>query len=337
MHPNEPAGVGTEAPRSARPVAVAPLLAIVVGITVLRGPLAALFAGPVAGTWVTIMLSVTVQALPFLVLGVILSSAIVAFVPSERLGRLIPRRTGLAVPMASIAGVALPGCECGSVVVAGRLVTAGVPPGPAVAFLLAAPAVNPVVMVATAIAFPGQPKVVLARFVASLATAMVVGLVWSRMVGATAASSVSRPAPAIASKGEPWAQWIRFQRTLVEDVLHAGGFLVVGAMATATLRVAVRPDALGSLGSSRPAGVIALAVMAVLLCVCSEADAFVAASLTQFSMTARLAFMVVGPVVDVKLVALHVATFGPSFAVRFEPLVLCTAVAAAVVVGAWVA
>ncbi len=60
--------------------------------------------------------------------------------------------------------------------------------------------------------------------------------------------------------------------------------------------------------------------MAVALCVCSEADAFVAATFTQFSPTARLAFMVVGPVVDLKLIALQSGTFGGRFARRFAPL-----------------
>ena len=110
---------------------------------------------------------------------------------------------------------------------------------------------------------------------------------------------------------------------------------MIGSVATATMQVGLHPDALGSRAASGPLGVAVLAAMAVVLCVCSEADAFVAASLTQFSMTARLAFMVVGPVVDLKLVALHAATFGPRFVARFEPLVLSTAVCAAVVAGAW--
>jgi uncharacterized membrane protein YraQ (UPF0718 family) len=307
---------------------VLPLVAIVAGISLLREPIAALFTGPVARTWVTIVLSVTVQALPFLVLGVLVSSAIVAFVPSSGVARVFARRPVLGVPIAGVAGMALPGCECGSVVVAGRMVAAGVPPGPAIAFLLAAPSVNPVVLVATAVAFPGQPKVVLARFVASFATAVIVGLAWGRIVQSEVTACLRPPPHA------PPGRWIRFRSALIEDVLHAGGFLVLGAMATGTLQVALRPDALGALGASGALGVPVLAAMAVLLCVCSEADAFVAGGLTQFSFTARLAFMVVGPVVDLKLIALHAAMFGRRFVVRFEPVVLCTAVAASIAVGA---
>ncbi|MDH5290154.1 MAG: permease [Acidimicrobiia bacterium] len=118
------------------------------------------------------------QALPFLVLGVAVSGAIAAFVPPEVLGRALPRRPILAVPVAAAAGVALPGCECGSVPIAGRLVSRGVTPATAVTFMLAAPAVNPVVLVATAVAFPGRPSVMLARFLASMVAACTMGLVW---------------------------------------------------------------------------------------------------------------------------------------------------------------
>ena len=81
--------------------------------------------------------------------------------------------------------------------------------------------------------------------------------------------------------------------------------------------------------------VVVLGLLAVLLAICSEADAFVAASLTQFSLTARLAFMVVGPIVDVKLIALQAGTFGPKFAVRFAPATFVVALLASLLVGWW--
>ena len=96
--------------------------------------------------------------------------------------------------MAAAAGVALPGCECGSVPIAGRLVARGVLPAAALAFLLSAPAINPVVLVATAVAFPGRPEVVVARFVASLLAATVVGLVWASRARRLARLTLRRPA-----------------------------------------------------------------------------------------------------------------------------------------------
>jgi uncharacterized membrane protein YraQ (UPF0718 family) len=90
---------------------------------------------------------------------------------------------------------------------------------------------------------------------------------------------------------------------------------------------------LDSVADRGAVGVLALAGLAVILAICSEADAFVAASLTQFSLTARLAFMVVGPMVDVKLVALQGGVFGRRFTSFFAPVTFCVAVGAAVLVG----
>jgi hypothetical protein len=116
-------------------------------------------------------------------------------------------------------------------------------------------------------------------------------------------------------------------------VAQAIGFLTVGAAAAATLNVVVPRSWLDGLAGSDLVGIPALALLAVLLAVCSEADAFVAASLTQFSLSARLAFMVVGPAVDVKLIAMQAGIFGHRFALRFAPATLLITVLAAALVG----
>lgn len=133
---------------------------------------------PAVLAWRTVCLAVCVQALPFLLLGTALSGAINAFVPASVFQRVLPRRGALAVPVAGVAGVVLPGCECASVPVARSLIGRGVTPAAAFAFLLSAPAVNPIVLTATAVAFPGRPEMVLARLVASLATACAMGWLW---------------------------------------------------------------------------------------------------------------------------------------------------------------
>ena len=81
--------------------------------------------------WSTLFVSVCIQALPFLVLGVVVSGLIAAYVSPDLVQRFVPKRAALAVPSAGLAGLALPGCECGSVPIAGRLVNAGTPPAAA--------------------------------------------------------------------------------------------------------------------------------------------------------------------------------------------------------------
>ncbi|MGP3982959.1 permease [Streptomyces sp. KR80] len=287
---------------------------------------------PALQAWRTICVAIVVQALPFLLLGTALSGAINAFVPAHVFSRVLPRKPALAVPVAGAAGVVLPGCECASVPVAGSLIRRGVAPAAALTFLLSAPAVNPVVLTATAVAFPGRPEMVVARFLASLITAVVMGWLWIRLGRAEwlrlpVRTGGHRPGH---------SRWEEFRLGFQHDFLHAGGFLVLGAMAAATFNVAVPHSVLDTFSGSAWLSVAFLAALAVVLAVCSEADAFVAASLTGFSPTARLTFMVVGPMVDLKLIALQSGTFGRAFAARFSTATTLVAVACSALVGWWI-
>jgi uncharacterized membrane protein YraQ (UPF0718 family) len=280
---------------------------------------------PAVQAWTTVFVAVCVQAAPFVALGITISTAIAIFVPPSFFARVLPAKQAFAVPVAGLAGGLLPGCECGSVPVAASLARRGVRAGPALAFLLSAPAINPVVLVATAVAFPGHPGMVLARFVASLTTALIVGWLWA-MTG--------RPLPTMSRAGHSHGDGSRLHRataTASHDLAQTMGLLVVGAASAATLNVVFPKSWLQHVAGNEFTGVLALAVLAVVLAVCSESDAFIAASLSQFSLTARLAFMVVGPAVDVKLIALQAGTFGRQFTLRFAPLSWLVATTAAVV------
>src|SRR6266545_2604148 len=274
--------------RDTRPVdaGIAIVALVVVAAAALRPLLNHLLDRPAIAHWATVFVAIAVQAMPFLVLGVVISAAVAAFVPAGFLPRALPRRPALAVPVAAAAGAALPGCECGSVPIAGRLV-------------------------------------------ASLLTSTIVGLVWA-WTGRDELLERARRRPV--EQGPPLAVLVS---TAQHDLLQAGGFLIVGAATAATLQTVVPRSILDAVAGAGPLALLALAGLAVVMAICSEADAFVAASLTQFSLTARLAFMVVGPMVDVKLIALQAGTFGRRFALRFAPLTLVVALVCSAVVGRW--
>jgi len=303
------------------------LAALLILLLVFRTPLAGALSTPRLQTWTTVFVAVIVQAVPFLVFGVLLSAVIAVFVPRSFWARALPKRPALAVPVAGAAGIVLPGCECGSVPIAGSLIRRGVTPAAALAFLLAAPAVNPIVLAATAVAFPNNPEMVVARGGASLVVAMVMGWLWLRLGRADWIRLPHRPELDGLSRGRAFWAAVR------HDVIHAGGFLVLGAMAAACINVLVPERWLQTLADNPVLSVLALAALAVLLSICSEADAFVAASLSQFSLTARLAFLVVGPMVDLKLIAMQSGVFGRRFATRFAPATFAVAVLVAAGVG----
>ena len=305
------------------------VLLIPIAVTLLARNRVDAFTNEDLRLWSTLFVSVTIQALPFLVLGVVISGLIAAFVSPELVERIVPKKTIFAVPAAGLAGIALPGCECGSVPIAGRLVGSGTPPAAALTFLLAAPAINPVVLVSTAVAFPGNYSLVAARFFASLAVAILVGSWWARRNDESLLSSMIGK-DEHAHKGNRFAT---FSDVAAKDLLHAGGYLVVGALAAATLQLVIPRSIINAVAENEWQSILIFAALAVLLSICSEADAFVAAGLPQFSLTSRLVFLVVGPVIDLKLIALHAGVFGRRFAMIFAPVTLVVAVLSAVVVG----
>jgi uncharacterized membrane protein YraQ (UPF0718 family) len=279
-------------------------------------------------TAATVFCGIFVQAIPFLGLGVVISGLVATFVSADLLTRWLPRRPAAAIVVAGVGGAALPGCECGSVPVARRLFGEGAVGAAALTFMLAAPAINPVVLVATAVAFPGQPQMVAARCIASLMTALVMGAVWSRF---GRAEWITRRLP------EPHhndgSRWTVFTEAARHDFLQAASYLVIGAAAAAALHIVVPPWMFEHLAGQMLLGILTMAVLAVLLSLCSEADAFVAASLTMLPLLPRLVFLVVGPAVDLKLFALQAGLFGRAFALRFAPATFVVATVVATAVG----
>ena len=286
-------------------------------------------SSPALQTGATVFTGIFVQATPFLVLGVLVSGSIAAFVSPGVLRKVVPKNATAAVGVSGLAAMALPGCECGAVPVSRRLMDQGVPTSAALAFLLSAPAINPVVLVSTAVAFPGEPAMVLARFTGSLATALVMGWLWTRFGKAEwiTARLVDR------GHDHGHSKWVTFRESARADLLQAGAFLVFGAAAAALLHLVVPDWVFAHLAGQLLLSILVMAVLAVILALCSEADAFVAASMSMLPLLPRLVFLVVGPAVDVKLMAMQAGSFGRGFVARFAPLTFVVAIVCASVSG----
>jgi uncharacterized membrane protein YraQ (UPF0718 family) len=319
-----------ERPRRFRVTSLEVLCVLLVVALIGQSWIARILDVPAIRTGATVFVAVCTQAMPFLVVGVLISGAIAAFVSASALRRVLPKRAAFAVPVAGLAGVALPTCECAAVPVARRLMVQGAPSSVALAFLLAAPAVNPVVLVATAVAFPAEPRMVLARFAGSMATAVAMGWIWARF---GKAEWFAERALRVLPDDEGRSRLAVFAETARHDLVDAGGFLVIGGLTSAVLNVVVPRVWINTIGDQVVLGIVVMAVLAVVLARCSEADAFVAASLSSMPLLPRLVFLVVGPTIDVKLFTLQAGTFGRAFAVRFAPLSFLVSIACAVVAG----
>jgi len=320
-------GSAPTAKRGYRPGSLEIFGAVLLLAIVLRGPLASWLNQPVMQSWSTVFVAICVQATPFLVLGVVVSGAIAAFVPASVFAKIMPSSAALAVPVAGVCGAALPGCECGSVPISNRLIERGVRPSASLAFMLSAPAINPIVLIATAVAFTSEPMMVWARLIAGLLTAVIVGWIWERI----GRPEWMKPRVPVAPDGQ--SGWRVFLSTILGDFTQAAGFLVIGAAAAATFKTIVPARIMEGIGSSLFLSIALMAGLAFILALCSEADAFVAASFSTIPVVGKLVFLTVGPAVDVKLAAMQAGVFGRKFAVRFAPLTFGVAIVVGTVVG----
>ncbi len=277
--------------------------------------------------------SLLVQALPFVLIGALAAAVIEVFVPIGTLEKLANLPRWMQLPAAGLAGIAFPICECGSVPVARRLAAKGLMPSAAVTFMLAAPVLNPVVIASTFVAYRGRTTMwtmVLGRFGLGLLVAIAVGWV----VGNRSKDDLLRPRPDdgyahhVLELGPPEARWRQFFVHLGNDFIYMGRFLLLGATLAALVQTFLPSSIIGRVAGTPVVDLIVMMGLAFVLSLCSESDAFIAASFVQFGPAAQLAFLVSGPMIDFKLSALYMGTFKKGF---FKMLVV--AVAATTLVG----
>jgi uncharacterized membrane protein YraQ (UPF0718 family) len=295
---------------------------------------AALTAGRLAGlagvagvqTFVLIFTSIVVQALPFVVVGALVSAAIEVYLSDRAMTRVTRLPMAAQLPAAAFGGLAFPVCECGSVPVARRLIARGVHPAAAVAFMLASSIFNPIVLVSTFIAYRALDlgwEMAIGRAAMGLIVSTAAG--WA--LGADGAWDLLRRRPG--EDEQPHHDGARgraFVDHLAGDVVFMGRFLVAGAALAASVQTIVPQSIVSGIARTPILGSLALMAIAFVLSLCSEADAFVAVSFTQFPLSAQLAFLVFGPALDMKLAFLYGATFRKRFVLRLAaiaiPLVL---------------
>lgn len=303
----------------------------------------------------TLFFSLLVEAMPFLLLGVLFSSVLLLFVDERRLIAAVPKHPLLAAMIGGGIGFLFPVCECGNVPVARRLIVQGAPASMAVGFLLAAPTVNPVVFWATWIAFRDQPELVFLRVGLSLLIAVIVGWVFSAQAdlrplmqpGVARAMPAGRGAAAkpagessLLQSGTYWLgqsdQPIRpdgslsasaiainpvltkplsdklwlLVNNIVQEMRELGGVLILGTAIAAMVQVFVPREWVIGLGQGPVTSILAMMLLAWIVSICSTVDSFFALSFAStFTSGALLAFLVFGPMIDLKNIALLLSMF----------------------------
>src|SRR5919106_2128643 len=251
--------------------------------------------GGIAGTetFVLIFTSLVVEALPFVMLGALVSAFIAVYVPESVFGRLAALPLPLQVPGAALGGLAFPVCECGSVPVARRLIMRGMHPSAGLAFMLASPIINPIVLASTWVAYSGRglaAEMLAGRAMLGLALAIIAG--WA--IGSEGASELLRPRAGDDQGHEHGGNGRgdrrrEFVEHFASDFFFMGRFVVLGGALAALLQTAIPQSVVSGVATTPIIGSLALMGIAYVLSLCSEADAFVAVSFTPFPLGSQLA------------------------------------------------
>ena len=310
------------------------VLVALIGVWAAQGSLAG--SGLPVGRAATIAVGMTLQAIPFLLLGVFVAELIEAFVSPALIARVFPTNPVASVLTALVAAFLLPVCDCSAVPIFRSLLRKGVPLSAATTLMLASPAINPLVVASTYYAF-GSWAIVGARIGLSIIVAVSVGLsMLASPPSALREDTHVHDGDSCGCDGGCEMPDRSFSGVLGATGHSFGRILpyLLGGVAASTAAQVFWP--VSSLLAGLPApGALALMMAAgFALSLCSSSDAVIARSLASLApQGALMGFMVYGPMMDVKNVALLSSQFRGVFVLRLCATV--TSVAAAVIGGAW--
>ncbi|TBL74018.1 permease [Paenibacillus thalictri] len=313
--------------------------------------------GPSMQTFKTLLISIILEALPFVLLGVVVSSVLQVFVSEQTIRKWIPKNPVLGILFACLMGIIFPLCECGMIPVVRRLMQKGMPVYVAVVFILVGPIINPVVYASTYMAFRNRPEIAYSRMGLAFAAALAIGLIIYRFIknnplrlsGADSGLAHLHHADHADGGHGPIVHQHHdhgghhhhhghshthhhggkgLQGRLLSVLGHAsdeffdmGKYLIFGACITALLQTSIPRESLAAIGQGPVFSHLFMMGLAFALSLCSTSDAFVASSFaTTFSTGSLITFLVFGPMIDIKSTLMLLSTFRAKFVLKLSLL-----------------
>ncbi|WP_042165497.1 permease [Paenibacillus gorillae] len=283
----------------------------------------ALFHNPNLQTFKTLFLSLLLETFPFILLGVLFSALLQVFVTDDTIRRFTPKGPVTGVLFGALLGLLFPLCECGMIPVVRRLIRKGMPAYIGIVYLVAGPIVNPIVFTSTYSAFRSAPIIAYSRIGLALVISVIIGMLFYRFMrssplkeehktvfiheeahhhGAAQTSSSIRPG---------WGY--RLSATLghaSDEFFEMGKYLIFGAMLTAVIQTFIDKSVLTAVADQPLFSYLFMMGLAFLLSLCSTSDAFIAASFNGiFGTGPLLAFLVFGPMIDLKNTMMLLSAF----------------------------
>jgi uncharacterized membrane protein YraQ (UPF0718 family) len=264
---------------------------------------------------VSVFLGIILQAMPFLLIGVTISSIIQIFVSKTFIENRFPKDPRIGIPVAVVAGFFLPVCDCASIPIFRSLVRKGIPLATAVTFAMAAPVINPVVILSTYYAFGGDMKIILSRVCLGVAASVLIGLTFILRPPKNAViSGEVRCNCGCYMVSEADSKLMMFFRHAQTEFFDVGKYLITGVFISSVFQT----WGTGTFVQINEAlGIATMMIIGFVLSLCSSSDAFVAKSFSnRFSQASLMGFLIFGPMIDIKNVLMLSACFSKQFVAR---------------------
>ncbi|MGC5223592.1 permease [Micromonospora sp. DT81.3] len=276
----------------------------------------------------TLAISVLIESLPFVVLGVALSIVVQVWVPPGVIERWMPRRAWARRAVLSLLGMLVPVCECGNVPFARGLLIRGFSVPETLTFLIAAPIVNPIVILTTHQAFGWDGGILVARLLGGYAIANLIGWLYSRHPDPDGLLTDRFRATCDLVVNEPGGRGRRSLTQFIIELRAVMPALIIGSALAGAVQVLIPRDTLLAIGSNPVLSIAAMTALAMTVAICSNVDAFFALSFAStFSPGSLVVFLLVGPLIDIKMLALMRTTFTTRALAGIVTIVLLSAFA----------
>lgn len=278
-------------------------------------------------TFAIIFVSISFEAIPFMLVGAVVGGIIEVFVPYQLVVRLLPKQKGISIFIATALGLVFPTCECAIIPIVRRLLRKGMPLGAAIGYLLAGPILNPIVFVSTYVAYRYQyPQMAVLRiccaYIIAVACAFLVQLIYK---GDAPLVDLSHSAHEHHHHTDSFSQKIKaiFMHAGY-DFFSVGKYLMLGAAIAAAMQTFIPRIFLKEILNQGFISGLGMMLLSFILSLCSEADAFVAASFNAMAVpiSAQLVFLVFGPMCDIKLMLMYSKIFRVKMIIVFTTLVI---------------
>lgn len=268
----------------------------------------------------TVLISLILEVLPFILIGVLVSSFMQTFVSDRMIQRFIPRNAMMGIMSAVLLGIIFPVCECGLIPIIRRLVAKGMPLYVGVVFILTGPIVNPIVYASTYTAFRTRPDILYSRMGLAILVGAFIGLFVHHFVKKNPLKN--SPATLCADSGSDHkhrphngnSKLFSMLEHSASEFFEMGKYLMFGTMVTAAIQTFVPRGELLAIGQGEYSSHLFMMGYAYILSLCSTSDAFVASSFAgTFSAGSLLSFLVFGPMLDLKTTLMFLSVFRTRF------------------------